>query len=1829
MRTGLVRFGLCIALTFGLFAPWALAQPLTADIYQDFKVDVKDLWMFADGWLQPGGPADLDESGTVDAADFAILAAEWGQATPVDIVINEIHTDPVPKTELVEFVELYNRGDDPVDMSGWYFSDGVAYTFPPGATIAPHGFVVITENAQHFQAKYGFAADGVFEGRLDNDGERVCLRNRSGLIVDEVTYKLGFPWPTVGDPPGPSMELIHPALDNDLGGNWRPAVATAASQQVVLEAQQVWRCFKGTEYPAGSVDAWRAESFNDDPGTTAWFERPAPVGYGETWIPQPLTDMRYNYSTVYLRKAFYVDDPGAFGGLVLKARCDDGFVAWINGTYVASDNVSGQNLSYYATANSAIEQTDFRDFVLPHPRGYLRAGWNVIAVHLLNSDRDNSSDCFWDARLIASTGGGGAQTPGAPNNSLASNAPPKMRQVDHNPGNPGANQTVTITAKITDEDGVQSVVLRYQIVEPGDYFYKLDARYETDWIETPMLDDGTGADRKAGDDVYTAAIPADVQVHRRLIRYRIYATDGKGATVRGPCMDDPCPNFAYFVYDGVPAWTGAVRPGSTPPVTYTPDVLTSVPVYHFLSKHDDIMHAVWIDQYPGSDYPWWGTLVYDGKVYDHVRYRMRGGVWRYAMGKNMWKFDFNRGHYFQARDDYGRKYDTTWDKLNFSACIQQGDYLHRGEQGMFEALSFKLFNLMGVPAPKTHWLHFRVIDDAAETGPTQYDGDFWGLYMVIEQMDGRFLDEHGLPDGNLYKIEGHNAQMPPNNQGRTGVTNGSDYAAFRAVLYGSPDPLLAWWRQNVNLESYYGYRCVVEGVHHGDIGYGKNYFYYLHPETGIWTMLPWDVDLTWANNMFGNGEDPFKNEGAIFTHSQLRLEYQNRLREFHDLLYNPEQMNRLIDEHANIIDSPTNGPTIVDADRALWDYNPIMTTTGYPYKVNSSKAGQGRFYQQAATKDFRGMCQIMKDYVTGYRQFNSYYEDPAIPETPILTYTGTMGFPANDLTFHTTPFADPQGNDTFAAMSWRLAEVAPAGPDHPGKYEIETLWQSDPNTSTGFVEEITIPAGVVEIGRTYRVRVKMKDTSGRWSHWSAPIEFTVGDPLPNPVLQNLHITEIMYHPAPGWPYDKEEYEFLELKNSGDTTIDLSGVQFDKGIRHTFHSGASVPPGAYLILARNLDAFAHRYPDLDPQAQVFGPYDGKLDNSGEFLRLVDYNHGVIAHFEYKDGWYDITDGEGFSLTLRELPDAADPAAVPVDGLVAHWRFDEESGTVTASETGQYHAQLVNMDNSAWVVGRFGNALRFDGANDYLVTQGFRGITSGARTVAAWIKTTTHKAADIVSWGSTASGGKWLLQIQNTFATPGTLCLDVGGGYLVGSTVLWDGAWHHVAAVLPDDGTADVSEARLYVDGRLETPLAVAPRAVTTSSSTDLKIGIFKDGNLRYFNGLIDNVCLYNRALSGEEIDQMVNPTSGYSRKESWRPSVFAGGSPGYDDSGLLPPPGSVVINELLAHSHDVAPDWIELYNTTDQPIHLGGWFLSDSDADDANRMKYEIAKGTIIGPYDYLVFYEDVHFGASATGPGIRHIPFALSKGGERARLQSSSNGVLTGYIVEETFGASQTDVTFGRYEKSTLSSGYDFVPLEAPTPGSANSPPWIGAVIITEIMYRPGSDNAGGEFLELHNVTNVPVLLQSMASRQVSEDPADVVWEPVPWQFTEGIKYSFPPETVIPARGYLIVAENPAAFNAWYGPLGVPVLGPFEDGTKLDNAGERVTLSYPGDQEWGQERYWIRVDSVEYNDAAPWPTAADGTGASLQHRHPDGPTPADFYGNDPANWTAADPTPGE
>jgi hypothetical protein len=669
--------------------------------------------------------------------------------------------------------------------------------------------------------------------------------------------------------------------------------------------------------------------------------------------------------------------------------------------------------------------------------------------------------------------------------SAEKNSNSAFSEIKHIPEQPRAGEAVTISAKVSAP--AKTATLEYQIVEPGDYIALDDSRYRATWQTLPM-------EKVAGtDSEFKAQVPATVQTHRRLIRYRLKVAGTDRNSLSLPADGDTEPNFAYFVFNGVPAWRGAIQPRSGDPkrgeaVEFGTNVMGQVQVYFLLGKAREIENATWYERSYEKDYKYTGTFVAGGKVYDHIRYRNRGGVWRYAMGKNMWKIDFNKGHKFQARDDYGQKYRSKWTKLNLRSCIQQGDYGRRGEQGMYESVGFRLFNLAGVDAPRTHWVTLRIVDAKEETPADQYKGDFWGLYLAIENEDGHFLEEHGLPDGNLYKMMFGQGEL--SNQGAGQVTNRSDIARFTGSL-NRRNQTDAWWRTNVNLSLYYSYRSIVEAIHHYDISDGKNYDFYLNPKTGQWHVIPWDIDLTWGDHMYGGGIDPFQR--PILSRPAFLLEYQNRLREIRDLLFNPDETGRLIDECAAIISRPRGTPSLVDADRAKWDYHPIMVSR----HVQRDKAGQGLFYGGSRTGDFAGMVRQMKSYVKTRCDYidRSLINDSSIPSTPTVTYTGKPGFPPNALSFACSGFNSPDKAVQFGALKWRIGEIDlpqkfTENPKPPGHYEITTVWESA--ELDRFKESMTLPTERVKPGHTYRIRARMKDQAGRWSHWSAPVQFTPG-----------------------------------------------------------------------------------------------------------------------------------------------------------------------------------------------------------------------------------------------------------------------------------------------------------------------------------------------------------------------------------------------------------------------------------------------------------------------------------------------------------------------------------------------------------------------------------------------------------------------------------------------------------------------------------------------------------------------------------------------------------------
>jgi hypothetical protein len=986
------------------------------------------------------------------------------------VVINEIHFDPDVKTDPVEFVELYNAGDEAADLTGWTFDDGIAFSFSPGASLKAGDYAVVARDPPAIQRKFAKASWGPFSGALSNEGERLRLVDWNNNVQDEVTYKLGFPWPTVGDPPGNSIELVNPRLDNDLGGSWRPSL-----------------------------------------------EGP---------------------------------------------------------------------------------------------------------------------------------------TPGAMNSRYADNIGPQLRQVAHQPQLPTSQDDVTISVKVTDSDGVASVAIDYQIVEPGDYIAIDDPRYSVSWTTLAMRDDGAGADQLPGDDIYTAVLPSPVQVHRRLVRYRIRATDGLGASVVGPYEDDPVPNFAYYVYDGVPAWTGSVQPGVDSAVTYSSKLLESVQTYQLITTrqaHVDSQQlpGALVPAYEGSDFLWHGTMVIDGLVYDHIGFRARGGENRYERGKNGWMFDFPRGHSLQAQDNFGREYSTTWDKLIFSHIANAA---FRGEHNIVESLSYRMFDLAGVEGPETHFVHFRIVENSDESPADQYATDFQGLYLAVQQPDGRMLDAHGLPDGNLYKLEpGLDVPGTKNNQGPTQPSDSSDLIAFvQTYSDRRAAPTEQWWRENFDLDRYYSYRSIVESVRHYDIT-DTNQYYYHNPMTNRWSVHPWDLDLTWrANNVFGNGIDAFS--VRLNRIEAFQRDYHNRLREILDLLFNHDQADQLIDETVRLVHTP-NALSIVDADRAMWDYNPVLAA--------ASSGGPGQFYQASATKDFDGMVRLLTDFVDSRTDFiyrRILTDESLIPDTPTVRYTGDPGYPINRLTFRASDFKSPTGQP-FDAIQWRIAEVSDSAridfdPRQPRKYEMEASWQSDPLTAVDYTA--SIPMQDLRVGATYRVRARMRDASGYWSHWSIPIQFVTG-PGQGPLVEGLRITELHYHPDdphPGDRYQDEDYEFIELQNVGSSPLDLSNVSLTGAVDFVFADDSSIlQPGELGLVVADRDAFESRY---GLAHRILGQYSGRLNNSGERIVLRTPAGETIQAFTYddQDNWPSQADGDGKSLeVLNTSADYSSPA---------NWRASRNEG-----------------------------------------------------------------------------------------------------------------------------------------------------------------------------------------------------------------------------------------------------------------------------------------------------------------------------------------------------------------------------------------------------------------------------------------------------------------------------------------------------------------------------------------------------------------------------------------
>ena len=896
-------------------------------------------------------------------------------------------------------------------------------------------------------------------------------------------------------------------------------------------------------------------------------------------------------------------------------------------------------------------------------------------------------------------------TPGARNRVTTGLVPPAIRQVAHAPRAPSSGQAVTITAKISDLEGVAAAWLEYQVVAPGAYVRLTDASWAAGWTTLAMHDDGLNGDAVARDEVFSAVVPASVQQHRRLIRYRLRAWDGALNAVRVPYEDDACPNFAYFCYDGVPPWSSALRPGVTAKETFSAATMNKVRAWHLLSNPADVQNCQYSSSFNDGTFRFEGALVIGDEVYDHIHYRIKGQNSTFNTGKNKWKIKFNRGRLLELPDDYGLR-RTAVETLNISSVPAPWAPWNRGLHGLDEAMAFRLSTLAGVPAPRTSYLQLRVIDQAIEQSPTnQYEGDFWGLYLAFENLDNQFKEEHGLPDGNVFRLMGNETGNRLLGQGRGQASDLSDLNAFvsttagyrRGVGSATSAPALsaiqpeAWFRANVNLEEYYSWRGVTEAINQTDRREQENVVYFRDPADGRWQILPWDCDLLYENfDRWGPKSvqtavdmQQYEQIARGLLHPAILTEFQNRARELQDLLLNREQAGKVVDEFVSIItdeaprviaDGSAIADGFVEAERRRWDYNPLNPTpprgagpTGNYYKTpypigNMTNGPFPQPYSRVlASGDFEGMVKWVKDFIAagpngggrlgkmsqGLVLPYTLAAGPAIvlPTTPVISYRGPAGYPLNQLQFSSSAFSSSSGQG-FKAQQWRLGEifdptVAGFAAGQPWRFEISALW--NPAPLTDFSAEASPPATGLSAGHTYRARVRHQDSAGRWSHWSDPVQFQAGSPVLGDLVGNLAISEIMYNPPAPEGGDAEFVELLNLHPSA--ALDLSGVEFTEGIAFRFAEGTVLAAGARILVVKNAVAFAAKYGGGLP---VAGEYQlsaqNSLANGGERLVLSLGAGSPLQDFAYRASapWPTGADNGGKSLALASPYAKSDPS-----------------------------------------------------------------------------------------------------------------------------------------------------------------------------------------------------------------------------------------------------------------------------------------------------------------------------------------------------------------------------------------------------------------------------------------------------------------------------------------------------------------------------------------------------------------------------------------------------------
>ncbi|MCH6257721.1 lamin tail domain-containing protein [Puniceicoccaceae bacterium K14] len=913
-------------------------------------------------------------------------------------------------------------------------------------------------------------------------------------------------------------------------------------------------------------------------------------------------------SSAYIRIPFDIADVSENTLLSLQMRYDDGFIAYLNGTEVASRNApaspawnsasTAEQLPADAIQFEEIDITSFLSELAPNTT-------NILAIHGLNTTNDDT-DFLISPKLIAAE-------------FSTTEEAVYFREATPNEENADGYIGLIDDTNFSHNRGFYETAFNVEIIsttEGATIIYTTDG-------STPSLQNGTQATSPATVDILTTTTLRAIAVKNGYLPTNV---------------DTQTYIFLADVInqgnspEGFPStWLGSNGGGTfpadyemDPDVTTDPnysdrigDALLSLPTISIVTDQEHFFDtSTGIYQRPQQSGSAWERPVSveiiqpDGTLENtqiDAGIRIQGGHTRNPSNnpKHSFRLIF-KSEYGASKLEYNLFPDDPEATQEFDQLILRG----AGNQSWLHHNTFKGDNRGRAQYVRDQWAKDVQLDmghpGLRNTHAHLYiNGVYWGVYNPTERATSGHGEAYLGGDKDDYVALNSGEEVSGDELALTefqALVDLADSDITDSIIYAQMTDIL-------DIEAFADYMILQQYA--GNVDWPHHNWYALrNTDGGKWYFICWDSEFIFvepdANVIDQNIHDregpPLDILDRLILNDEFRLFFADRIQKylFNDGLLTEDKILEAWNKRSDEIFEP------LVAESARWgDYRRDVHSRGSPTPIPLYDPDEEWMVERE-------------------RLLTQYF--PFRTQTVIDQYRAIGYFPELDAPVLSTNSATVEAGSTISISS----------PDGGSIYY--TTDGSDPRLSGSGnpSPNAQIYGDELIINNTQTLRARV--LSG--GEWSPIIEATYQLALDS-IYESLVVSEIMYNLD-----GPDDAEFIELYNVGTETIDLTGVSFSEGIEFQFADGYQLAPSAYTLIVRDETAFIEQFGSNHPIAGVFAN-DTALDNGGETITLVTADLSVIQSFTYDDSdpWPSTPDGDGFSLELinpESRPDHTNPA-----------------------------------------------------------------------------------------------------------------------------------------------------------------------------------------------------------------------------------------------------------------------------------------------------------------------------------------------------------------------------------------------------------------------------------------------------------------------------------------------------------------------------------------------------------------------------------------------------------